>query len=70
MKKKLLEVMFFCCQIIGKYNAIATLLGTLILKMVTNQQHLTYTYTRNDTVVRYFSPADIAHLKVRTTFKW
>jgi hypothetical protein len=48
MKKKLLEVMFFYCQIIGKYNAIATLLGTLILKMVTNQQHITYIYTRND----------------------
>jgi len=48
MKKKLLKVMFFYSQIIWKYNAISTLLGTLILKMVTNQQHITYIYIRND----------------------
>lgn len=57
MKKKLLEVMFFYCQIIGKYNAIATLLGTLILKMVTNQQHITYIYTHFD------------HIEVRDPFR-
>ncbi len=35
----------FRYQIILNYNSITTLLGTFILKMVTNYQHVTYIYT-------------------------
>jgi len=48
MKEMLFKMRFFKCQIIWNYNSIAILLGTLILKMVTNYQHVTYLYTRND----------------------
>jgi hypothetical protein len=48
MKEMLFKMRLFRYQIIWNYNSIATLLGTFILKMVTNYQHVTYIYTRND----------------------
>ena len=45
MKNKLFKMRLFRYQIIWNYNRIATLLGTSILEMVTNYQHVTYIYT-------------------------
>jgi hypothetical protein len=45
MKEMLFKMRLFRCQIIWNYNSITTLLGTFILKMVTNYQHITYIYT-------------------------
>jgi hypothetical protein len=45
MKEMLFKMRLFRYQIIWNYNSIAALLGTFILKMVTNYQHVTYIYT-------------------------
>jgi hypothetical protein len=53
MKEMLFKLRLFRYQIIWNYNSIATLLGTFILKRVTNYQHVTYIYTRNDKKENY-----------------
>ena len=53
MKEMLFKMRLFRYQIIWTYNSIATLLGTFILKMVTNYQHVTYIYTRNDIIAGF-----------------